>query len=36
MGIGTLMVLGVPVWMAEHRLPKGLIPYVLTTWTSFR
>ena len=37
MDIGTLMthLLGVPVWMVGHRLPKGQMPYVLTTWTSF-
>jgi hypothetical protein len=32
-GTGTLMphLLGVPVWMVGHRLPKGPMLYVLTT-----
>jgi hypothetical protein len=37
MDIGNPMLhlLGVPVWMVEHR-PIEPMPYVLTTWTSFR
>jgi hypothetical protein len=35
MGFGTLMphLIGVAVWDGGNRLPKGQIPYVLTTWT---
>jgi hypothetical protein len=35
MGTGTLMphLLRVLVWMAVHRVPKGPMSYVLTTWT---
>jgi hypothetical protein len=38
MGTSNLIpyLLGFPVWMAGHWLPKGPMPYVLTTWTSFR
>jgi hypothetical protein len=38
MGIATLIphLIEVRCGMAGHRLPKGPMHYVLTTWTSFR